>query len=63
MGTYTRMQFKSFNTNNKQNILNDETFVNLLKSKFKLKHPSILRKVKSTNKTIELLETIENSIK
>lgn len=51
------------NNNKPKSILQDQTFVNLLKSKFKLKDPCILRANSDTSKIEDLLITIKNNLK
>ena len=51
------------NNNKPKSILQDQAFVNLLKSKFKLKAPCILRANSDNSKIEDLLITIKNNLK
>ena len=57
------MEYNSLRKNPKNNILKDTNFLELLKTKFPLNDPSILKKIDQNHKVIELLSVIEKNIK
>lgn len=57
------MEYNSLRNNPKNNILKDTNFLELLKTKFPLNDPSILKKIDQNHKVVELLSVIEKNIK
>lgn len=57
------MEYNSLSNQSKNNILNDANFLGILKSKFQLKEPSVLKNSDTHHQLIELLSIVEKKIK